>query len=58
MKENLMEILEKHFPNGFLIFYPTDNEIQTRALLSAEKDTPAAKQLSAIRALVRENEEK
>jgi hypothetical protein len=46
MREDSQEQLERMFPQGFLILYATDDGKNVRMLLSAEKETEAAKDLS------------
>ena len=56
MREDIQEALEKLFPDGFLILYPVKDGSGVRALLSAEKETEAAKDLSQAYANIKNGE--
>ena len=41
MREDHLELLEKMFPNGFLIVYPNPKQDDVKMAFSCEKVTPA-----------------
>ncbi len=45
MREDYMEIIEKIFPDGFIIVYPNEKETNIRMMFIADKDTDACLEL-------------
>jgi hypothetical protein len=52
MREDLLELLEKRFPDGFLIMYPTNGGKDTRLCFVAEKGTPACRNMQAAHRII------
>ena len=48
MREDLLEALEKLFPDGFLIVYPVAGGKSVRMQFVAEKETEACEQIHRI----------
>lgn len=52
MREEFQEQLEKMFPNGYLIVYPTDSQKQTRSAYFCPSETEACKDIWFINEMI------
>ncbi len=54
MCEDLLERLEKQFPNGFVIVYPNKDQTHVRMAYVAEKETTACEEMKQVVQAVKE----